>query len=372
MTVQYIILTLNEYNPQIKLKIVTGGGLKSMSQPNFTIPLIQTEAALLAQMSTPTAATLAAVAKIQGTVLILGVGGKMGPSLAALLIGAGLKSVIGVDLFPEPSTRTYLESKGVTCLQGDLLDSRFIEKLPDVAHIFLLAGFKFGASGKAPLTWAMNTLLPARIMEQFQQAHIIYLSSGNVYSFIPVTSGGSLETSPIDPVGEYAQSRLGGERLVEFYSQRNGTPVLIVRLFYATELRYGVILDLALKINQHQPIDLTTGHFNQIWQGDAVNYLARFFPLCATPAKIINLTGPAIYTTREIAAQLGHFMGIAPIFTGQEATTALVGNASELIAQFGAPAVAIEQMIQWVAWWALHDQPILGKPTKFQARDGKF
>ncbi|MCI0514551.1 NAD(P)-dependent oxidoreductase [candidate division KSB1 bacterium] len=343
-----------------------------MSNSRFTIPLIQTEAALFEQMSTPTAATIAAVAKIQGPVLILGVGGKMGPSLAELLVRSGLKSVIGVDLFPEPAIRTNLEHKGVTCLQGDLLDSRVIEQLPAVTNIFLLAGFKFGASGKAPFTWAMNTLLPARIMEKFPRSQIIYLSSGNVYAYIPVASGGSLETSPIEPVGEYAQSRLGGERLVEFYSHRNGTPVVIVRLFYATELRYGVISDIAQKIKHRQPIDLTTGHFNQIWQGDAVNYLAQFFPLCATPAKIINLTAPVIYSTREIATQLGDYMDLLPIFTGQEAATELMGNVTELMTRFEPPAVTIDQMIQWVAWWTLHEQPILGKPTKFQARDGKY
>ncbi|PYV40870.1 MAG: epimerase, partial [Acidobacteria bacterium] len=254
--------------------------------------MIQNEEELVAWMTEPSPAVREAVARIRGDIMLLGVAGKMGPSLAELLLRAGAKQVIGVSRFSDPKQRHYLDSVGVKTIQCSLIDDQALQTLPEVEHIFLLAGHKFGSTGNEPLTWAMNTLLPAKIMQRFPQSRIVYVSSGNVYQFCEVCGGGSQESDPLEPVGEYAQSRLGGERVIQYYSESNGTPVAIVRLFYATELRYGVILDIAQKIKSQKPIDLAMGYFNQIWQGDANAYLARFFPLCESPARILNLTGP--------------------------------------------------------------------------------
>jgi len=335
-------------------------------------PPLETEEALIAQMTAPSAEVRAAVAQLDGDVMILGVAGKMGPTLAELLVKAGARRVIGVSRFSDPTQRDYLESVGVQTIKADLLDDRALQGLPDAPYLFLLAGYKFGSTGNEPLVWAMNTLLPAKVMQRFPEARIVYVSSGNVYRFTGVTGRGADESAPVDPIGEYAQSRLGGERLVQFYSERQGTPVVIVRLFYATELRYGILLDLAQKVQQRKPIDLSMGHVNQIWQGEANACLARSFPLCASPARILNLTGPEVLSVRALAERLGELLGVEPIFEGQESPTALLGDASEAVKIFGPPAITPEQIMAWVAWWVQHGGPTFAKPTKYEVRDGKF
>lgn len=343
-----------------------------MTHTSHTIPPIENEEALTVQMTTPSPEVVEGVSRLDGDIMILGTSGKIGPTLAELLVKAGARRVLGVDLFPNPGQRDVLESVGVHTLPCDLLNDRALRDLPDAPYILLLAGYKFGATGNEPLTWAVNTLLPAKVMQRFPNARIVYVSSGNVYRYVNVDGGGATEFDPVDPIGEYAQSRLGGERLVQFYSSRNSTPVAIVRLFYATELRYGIILDLALKIRNREPIDLTMGHVNQIWQGDVNAYLARSFPLCESPARIINLTGPDTLSVREMATQLGDLMGISPIFQGEESDAALLGNATEAIQLLGPPKATPSMMIQWVAWWVLHDGSTLNKPTKYASRDGRF
>lgn len=337
-----------------------------------TIPPLDSLEALTEKLTTPTPKTIEAVSRIDGNCMILGVGGKMGPNLAELLIRAGVKDLIGVDLFPNPEVQTYLENLGVRCIKCDLLDEDAVARLPEAANVFLLVGFKFGATGKEPFLWTMNSYLPARLMARFKNSRVIYLSSGNVYKFTPVTGTGANETDEVDPIGEYAQSRLGGERMVQFQSLRNGTKTLIVRLFYSTELRYGIILDVAQKIKSQIPIDLSMGHVNQIWQGDAVNYLAQLFPLCESPAAVINLTGPEILSVREIAGKLSELMGIEPVFTNTESETALLGNSTRLYRDFGKPATKPETIIQWVANWVMNEGQTLGKPTKYELRTGKF
>lgn len=343
-----------------------------MLEAKFTVPPIENESALIAQMSTPSPEVVEAVSQIGGEIMILGVGGKMGPTLAELLVKAGAQGVIGVDLFPNSEQREYLDSVGVRTIRCDLLDEQALRELPTVSYILLMAGFKFGATRNEPLTWAMNTLLPAKVMQQFPESNIIYISSGNVYRYTEVEKGGATESDPVEPIGEYAQSRLGGERMVQFLSERNGTPVVIVRLFYATELRYGIILDLATKIKNGEPLLMEMGHINQIWQGDSNAYFARCFPLCASPAKIINLTGVEILSVREMAERLGALMGIAPVFEGQESETALLGDATEIIKLFGPPRVPPSTIIEWVAWWVIHGGATLHKPTKYDSRTGKF
>jgi nucleoside-diphosphate-sugar epimerase len=334
--------------------------------------LIETDKELIARMTNPSPQVRAAVGQIQGEIMLLGAAGKMGPTLAELLVRAGAKQVLGVSRFSDDSHRQYLSSLGVATIRCDLMKQDELKALPEVEHILLLAGHKFGSTGNEPVTWAMNTLLPARVMERFPHSKILYLSSGNVYQFCPASSGGSKETDALEPIGEYAQSRLAGERVVQYYSERNQTRAVILRLFYATELRYGIILDIAQKIKARKPIDLTMGYVNQIWQGDANAYLAQSFPFCQSPPKVLNLTGADIVSVRQIAEQLSRHMKMEPLFQGRESQTALLGNASELFRLLGPPAICPPQIIEWVAHWVLLEKPTLNKPTKYQARDGRF
>lgn len=340
--------------------------------PGETLPLIETEAQLVARMTTSSPAVRQAVAELDGDILVLGVAGKMGPTLAELLKRAGARRVIGAARFSDETIRRHLEEIGVETLRADLLDPRALESLPQAPYVFFLAGFKFGASGNPATTWAMNTYLPTQVVQRFPRSRIIYLSSGNVYAYTPVEGRGAAEEGEVSPVGEYAQSRLGGERLAEFMARKSQTPLLIVRLFYATELRYGIIHDLAWKVFNQEPIDLGMGHVNQIWQGDANAYLCRLFPLCACPPAAINLTGPQTLSVRRLALQLGKELGTEPIFAGQESETALLGDASRLIAQFGPPSVSPDQILRWMAHWVKIEGASLGKPTKYESRSGRF
>lgn len=334
--------------------------------------LIETEAQLIDQMTTPTQEVREAVARLPGPVLVLGAAGKMGPTLAELLVRAGAPQVIGVSRFSDQRQRAHLEKAGVQTLQADLLDPEALTALPEAPQVLLLAGFKFGASGDPSLTWAMNTYLPSQVVQRFARSRIVYLSSGNVYAYTAATGTGAREEDEVGPVGEYAQSRLGGERLAHFMAIRQGTPLAIVRLFYATELRYGILHDLAWRIWQQEPIALSMGHVNQLWQGDANAYLCRLFPLCASPPAVINITGPETLSVRQLARELGAALGVEPIFAGQESETALLGDASRLIAHLGPPAVSTPQIIQWLAHWVKIGGPSLGKPTKYESRSGKF
>ncbi len=340
--------------------------------PKFTIDPIRNETALVDRMTEPVPEVVDAVSGIDGDVLILGIAGKMGLTLGELLVRSGAGGVIGVSRFSNPGDRNYLESRGIRTVRCDLIDDDSLRSLPDVDHIILLAGHKFGSTGNEPLTWAMNALLPGKVMQRFPDSRIVYVSSGNVYRFVSPDSGGSVESSPLEPIGEYAQSRLGGERLAAYYAQRNGTPLAIIRLFYATELRYGVFLDIAQRIWSGQPIDLTMGYVNQIWQGDANAYLARCFPHCDSPARVFNLTGSELLEIRDVALKLGTLMGREPVFEGEESPTALLGNAGALFDVMGRPRVSSGEMMEWVAAWVMHGGPTLGKPTKYEARNGQF
>ncbi|MDA0747510.1 MAG: NAD(P)-dependent oxidoreductase [bacterium] len=343
-----------------------------MAQSRGTVEPIETEEQLIDQMTTPSQEVIEAVSKIDGEVMILGIAGKMGITLGELFVRAGAKGVIGVSRFSKPQDREELEAKGIRTVKCDLTDDEGLRKLPESGHIVLMAGHKFGATGNESLTWAMNTLLPAKVMQRFPQSRILYVSSGNVYRFRNPKEGGAVESAPVDPIGEYAQSRLGGERLVEFYSERNGTPVGIIRLFYATELRYGIILDVAQKVWNQQPLNLAMGYVNQIWQGDANAYLAQAFPYCESPARVLNMTGRDILSVRELAMQLGELMGKEPVLEGIESDNALLGDSSEMFKLLGPPKAAPSEIVQWVAHWVMQGGKTLGKPTKYEARDGKF
>ena len=334
--------------------------------------LIATEEALLDQMTTPSEEVTGAVSKLDGDILILGVGGKMGPSLAGSLVRAGARNVIGVSRFSDPHLKTDLEQKGIFTIQADLLDDDVLSQLPDAPYVLFLAGFKFGATGNESTTWAMNTWLPGRVLQRYAKASVVYVSSGNVYSYTSASSGGAVEHGALGPIGEYAQSRLGGERVAEYISHQQGTPLVIARLFYATELRYGILHDIAWKIALDEPIDLNMGYGNQIWQGDANAYLTRLFPLCSSPVSVINLTGPDVLSVRELAQLLGERMGKSPVFSGEEQESALLGDARRLVDRFGSPEISVAQMIDWVSHWVGINGRSLGKPTKYESRSGKF
>jgi nucleoside-diphosphate-sugar epimerase len=333
---------------------------------------IGSEEELVAKMTDPTPDVTEAVGEIDGDIMILGIAGKMGLTLGELLVRAGASGVIGVSRFSNPADRDQLEEKGIKTEKCDLTDDEGLRQLPDSGHIVLMAGHKFGSTGNESLTWAMNTLLPAKVMQRFPDAKIIYVSSGNVYRFTDPGSKGADESAALEPIGEYAQSRLGGERLVEFYAERNSTPVAIIRLFYATELRYGIILDIAQNIWNRNSIDLSMGYVNQIWQGDANAYLAKSFPYCESPARVLNLTGTEVLSVRKVAIQLGELMGVEPMLEGQETATALLGNTQELVSLLGPPKVSSQDIIHWVSGWVMGEGRTLGKPTKYEARDGKF
>jgi nucleoside-diphosphate-sugar epimerase len=315
--------------------------------------------------------------ELGGDLLILGVAGKMGPSLAArarrAADEAGVKPrIIGVARFSDPALRRQLEETGVETIQADLLDPDQLAALPDAPNVLFMAGRKFGSTGDESLTWAMNVLAPAMVARRYQRSRIVAFSSGNVYPFTPVASGGPTEDDPVGPVGEYAQSALGRERMFQYFSSRLGTPVVILRLNYAIDLRYGVLVDIGTKVFERRPIDLAMGYANVIWQGDANSVALRSFAHAKSPALILNLTGPEILPVRKVAEQFGQLLGIQPTFEGREAETALLNNAARCNRLFGNPSVTPDQMIEWIASWLRGGGRLLNKPTHFEARDGKF
>jgi nucleoside-diphosphate-sugar epimerase len=324
-------------------------------------------------LSEPLAATRAMLRQAEGDIAVLGAGGKMGPTLAMMLKKAAPeKNVYAVSRFSDGQVRGRLEEKGVTIVEADLLDESTYGSLPDVPNVFYLAGMKFGASGNQPLTWAMNVYMPAIVAQRYKRARIVALSTGNVYPFTDLRSGGSRETDLPNPVGEYAQSCLGRERMFQHFSQRYGTPVTLIRLNYANELRYGIVVDLTLKVLHGEPIDVTMGAINLIWQGDANNYIIQALRMVASPPAILNVTGPETLPVRDLAGRIGQVLGREPRFVSQEAATALLSNASHCCELFGPPATSLEEMIQSIVPWVAAGKSVLSKPTKFGVRDGRF
>ncbi len=324
-------------------------------------------------LSEPLPATGATLKEIEGDVAVLGAGGKMGPTLAMMLKKAApRKTVYAVSRFSDKQVRQRIEEHGVKIVEADLLDESTYGNLPEVPNVFYLAGMKFGASGNQPLTWAMNVYMPALVAQRYRQSRIVALSTGNVYPFTPLVSGGPRETDLPNPVGEYAQSCLGRERMFQHFSQRFDTPVTLIRLNYANELRYGIIVDLTLKVLHGDPIDLTMGAVNLIWQGDANNYIIRALSLAQSPPTILNVTGPETLYVRDLVGRIGKVLGKKPRFVSQEADTALLSNASTCCGLFGPPAVSLDEMIQAIVPWVAAGKPVLSKPTKFAVRDGRF
>lgn len=329
-------------------------------------------------LTEPTQALIKDLEAIEGDIIILGVGGKMGPSLAKLAKRAvdegGLsKKVIGVSRFSNDNLREELESAGIETIACDLLDDASLKELPDVKNVIYMAGTKFGTSGNEHYTWAMNAYLPGRIAEKFKDSRIVTFSSGNVYPLTNLVHGGGCsEEVPADPIGEYAQSCLGRERILTNFSYKNGTPVLIFRLNYAIDMRYGVLLEIAQQVYNETAIDLSMGAVNVIWQGDANSYALRSLNHCESPPKILNVTGPETISVRWLAEQFGKHFDKKPIFSQMEESSALLNTSAKAHKLFGYPTVTLQEMIEMTAEWVKGDGESYDKPTHFQEREGEF
>jgi dTDP-4-dehydrorhamnose reductase len=339
--------------------------------------LIQNLAELNEVLSWPTGDVVDAIKKLDGDLMLLGAGGKMGPSLAELakraVLAAGVnKKIIAVSRFSNQAERQRLQSIGIETISCNLLDANELQNLPEVENVIYMAGMKFGATGKAAETWAVNAYLPGMVAQKFKSSRIALFSTGNVYPLTPVQLGGCTEDDPVNPIGEYAQSALGRERIFEYFSRELNIPGVVIRLNYAIDLRYGILLDVAQKVFQRQPLDLTMGHVNVIWQGEANAVVLRAFGLCEMPPAILNVTGPETVSIRQLAKKFGEIFQTEPLFEHTEAETALLSNASRCHRLFGYPAVSLPQMIEWVAHWVKISGPTLAKPTRYETRDGKF
>ncbi|RAP77768.1 NAD-dependent epimerase/dehydratase family protein [Paenibacillus montanisoli] len=332
---------------------------------------------LEAKLAEPSDALIQDIKQIEGDILLLGAGGKMGPSLARLLINAiriaGVsKRVIGVSRFSEPGLKERLEADGVETIACDLLNDAELQRLPDVPNVIYMAGNKFGTTGNESFTWAMNAYLPGRVAEKYRHSRIVVFSSGNVYPFTPVGYGGASERIAPSPIGEYGQSCLGRERVFEHFSKTYRIPMIIYRLNYAIDFRYGVLLEIAQSVKAGKPISLTMGYANVIWQGDANEIAIRSLLACEAPTAFLNVTGPETMSVRWAAEEFGKRFGTEPVFEGTEAENALLNNASKCHRKFGYPRVSLLQMIDWVFEWVEADGVTLNKPTHFQERKGRF
>ncbi|MEH6681445.1 MAG: hypothetical protein V7724_12920 [Sediminicola sp.] len=328
-------------------------------------------------LSRPSTALVEMMRELDGDFILLGVAGKMGVSMAymakrACAVAGVNKRIIGVSRFSDHQQRVFLEKRGIEIFQGDLLDTIFIHSLPDVKNVIYLAGMKFGTDGNESFTWAMNAFLPGMVAEKFKKSRIVAFSTGCVYPLIGIGSGGSLEEDNPQPIGEYAQSCLGRERMFEYGSKKYKTPVILIRLNYAVEMRYGVLVDIAQKVLKEETIDITMGHANVIWQGDANDMILRSIQYCASPAQKLNISGAEIISVVKIAQQFGELMGKEVRFSGKEADSALLVNVSKSHSLLGTPKMDIDQIIKWTANWVGTKKRLLGKSTHFEVRDGKY
>ncbi|WP_052161239.1 NAD(P)-dependent oxidoreductase [Hoeflea sp. BAL378] len=329
--------------------------------------------ALEERLSRPDADVIADLAGLDGDIMVLGATGKIGPTLTRMAKRAAPgKRVVAVARFSDPTLVERFEAQGIETIKADLLDRDAVAALPAIKNVLFIAGFKFGASGTPSLTWATNTLLPAQVAGSLVDRRLVAFSTGCVYPFVPITSGGATEDYPLTPLGEYANSCVGRERAIEWEAARNNTEALLFRLNYAIDCRYGVLHDIAASVLAGRPIDLTTGYVNIIWQGDNNAMALRSLRHCATPARALNITGPETLSIRFLAEQLGERIGRKPTFTGEEAQTAWLNNAGKAFGLMGYPKVTLEQMLDWVADWVSRQMPSLNKPTGFEVRDGAY
>lgn len=325
----------------------------------------------------PSAELIADIAGLDGDILILGVGGKMGPALARLakqaIDKAGIvKKVTGVARFSEPGLQDELSREGIETVIADLLDDSQLQALPDAKNVLYLAGTKFGTAGNESFTWAMNAYLPGRVAEKYKNSNIVVFSSGNVYHLTPVTHGGATEDSMPQPVGEYAQSSLARERVFQYASSKYNTPLLIYRLNYANDVSYGVLLEIAKTVKENRAVDLAMGNVNVIWQGDANEIALRALHHCSVPSKILNVTGPETISVRWLAEQFGNMFGQAPSFINEEQAASLLSNAAESFRLFGYPKTPLMKIMELIVEWVNQGGKTINKPTHFQERKGQF
>ena len=339
--------------------------------------LIANETELDDWLTRPSAALVQFIPRFRSPLVILGAGGKMGPTLAVLAKRAADAArhpleVIAVSRFSDATARSWLEDRGVRTVAADLLDRAAIATLPDSANVAYLVGLKFGTQTNPSRTWAVNTLVPAAIVERYRCSRIVALSTGNVYPLARVEVGGSRETDALTPLGEYANAAVARERIFEHLSLQVGTPITQLRLSYALDLRYGVVADIAGKVWRGEPISLATGHFNGIWQGDANDMILRSFELAASPVAAFNLSSVAIYSVRETARQLGELLGRDPVFEGTESGTAFVSDTARLTSLLGEPPTPLSDVLRWTAEWVKSGARTFNKPAHFEVRDGAY
>ena len=324
-------------------------------------------------LARPSQALVDDLAQVEGDIMILGVAGKMGPTLARLARNAvPHKRIIGVARFSDAGVRSRLEGWGIETIAADLLDRAAMEALPRLANVIFAAGHKFGSSDNQSLTWAMNTHVPALVADTFRRSRIVGFSTGNVYPLTVVGQPAAGETTAPAPVGEYAQSCIGRERMFEYFSGKHGTPGRIFRLNYAIDMRYGVLLDIASRVHRGEAVDLTMGHVNVIWQGDANAQVLRCLRHCTVPPTPLNCTGPETISVRWLVREFATRLGVTAQVTGQEAPSALLSDTTLATRLFGYPLVPLGIMLDWVADWVQRDLPTFNKPTKFEVRDGRF
>lgn len=336
-----------------------------------------TEKKLNDLLTEPTPAMVEDMRRIDGDILILGAGGKMGHTICVLagkaIKRAGVtKRVIAVSRFRDPQVREYLRENNVEMIQADLQDLEQLRQLPDVPNVIYMAGRKFGTDGKEWMTWGVNSVLPAFVGEKYKKSRIVVFSSGNIYPIVPLYSGGCTEEDKAAPVGEYAQSCLARERTFEYYSNRYGTRIFIYRLNFAVDLRYGVLADIADKIMKGIPISVTTPCFNCIWQGSAAEIALRGLLHTSNPPKVMNVTGPEVISVKQAAGRIGAFLGMEPLLEGEEGNDGYLNNASQAMELFGYPGVSADTLIRWQAEWAAQGGRNLGLPTHFEERKGSY
>jgi nucleoside-diphosphate-sugar epimerase len=340
-------------------------------------PAIEDEAQLEELLSRPSPSDVAFARTLSDDVLVVGAGGKMGPSLARRVRracdAAGVRPrVMAASRFSEPGLAAALAGDGLETIACDLLDPDQVARLPAAGNVLYLAGRKFGSTDRPDLTWAHNTIVPMHVAHRFDGARIVVFSSGNVYPLVPSPSSGSTEADATDPVGEYAQSCLGRERVFEYFSRERGTACLLFRLFYAVDLRYGTLVDIARRVLAGEPVDLRVSRVNAIWQGDANSYAFRALALCASPARPLVVTGPEPISVRDVAQRFAARLGRRARFDGEQGAAALLGNAALCVSLLGPPEVSLDRLVEWTADWVERGGRSLGKPTKFERTDGRF
>ncbi len=342
-----------------------------MMQENWT------EEKLNSLLTTPSDNLVEDIQKIKGDIMVLGAGGKMGPTLCVLAKNAVKKAgiekrIIAVSRGSDKIATKLMVDNGVEVIAMDLLDRKKLDELPDVENIIYMAGKKFGTNGNEWQTWAMNSVVPAFVADRFRGKNIVVFSSGNIYPIVPINSGGCTETDKPIPNGEYGMSTLARERIFEHASHEYGTKVLMYRLNFAVDLRYGVLFDVAKNILNEEKIRLSTPCFNFIWQGHANEIAIRGLLHATSPACVMNVTGPETVSIKKAAIELGQYLGKEPMFEGEEGTDAYLNDASKAMEIFGYPEVSAKTLIKWQAQYLLDGGRTLDKPTHFEERGGSY